>query len=160
MGEHSGTSESHSLRGLIDRAVMIAIRDLIEKHEPLATAEFDDFLDPRVLEVRFDDGLCDADFARIDIQWTTRDDYAFHYTDSENVDLRWDRHQHDGDYEDPTGLEQYHPPPDASSDPGDVEGSCIGLSRPLLVTRAVLKLWRTAYHADSFAPLNAGSNPP
>jgi hypothetical protein len=24
----------------------------------------------------------------------------------------------------------------------------------------VLKLWRTAYRADSFAPLNAGSNPP
>lgn len=160
MSGSPGASESHSLRGPIDRAVLISIRDLIDAHEPLATAELDGFLDPRVLHVRFDDGLGNADSARIDVQWTTQDDYKFHYTDSENVNLRWDRHPHDGDYVDATGPEHYHPPPDASSDPGDVEDSCIRQSRPLLVTRAVLKLWRTAYHADSLAPLNAGSNPP
>jgi hypothetical protein len=29
-----------------------------------------------------------------------------------------------------------------------------------LVTRAVFKLWRVAYHTESYEPLNAGSNPP
>jgi hypothetical protein len=28
------------------------------------------------------------------------------------------------------------------------------------VARAVLKLWRTAYHADTRKPLNLGRNPP
>jgi hypothetical protein len=57
---------------------LINIRDVIDRSEPFATAELDDFLDPRILEVGFDDGLRDADSARIHIQWTTRDDYSFH----------------------------------------------------------------------------------
>jgi len=57
--------------------------------EPLATAELDDYLHPSVLEVVLDDGLCAANSARIDIQWTTRDNYKFHYTDAEGVNLRW-----------------------------------------------------------------------
>ena len=32
-----------------------------------------------------DDGLCAADVARIDILWTTRDDYEFHYTDTKEI---------------------------------------------------------------------------
>lgn len=155
-----GHSEPHSLRGPIDRAVLLTTRDVIAEHEPLATAAVDDFLDPRVLEVRFEDGLGDAETARLDVQWTTRDDYAFHYTDSEDVDLRWGKHPHDGDYVDASGLEHYHPPPDASSDPTEVEDSCIRQSRPPLVARAILKLWRAAYHSGSLTPLNAGSNPP
>jgi len=160
MGTNTGASESHSLRGPIDRAVLITIRDVINDQEPLVTAELDDFLDPRVLEIDLADGLGDADSARIDIQWTTRDDYKFHYTDSTDVDVRWGKHPHDGDYVNAAGLEHYHPPPDASSDPSEVEDSCIRQSHVELVTRAVLKLWRAAYHADSLAPLNAGSNPP
>lgn len=160
MGGNTGASEVHSLRGPIDRAVLITIRDVINGDEPLATAELDDFLDPRVLEVRFEEGLGDADTARIDVQWTTRDDYKFHYTDSAGIDLRWGKHPHDGDYVDATGLEHYHPPPDASSDPNVIQDSCIQRTPPRLVTRAVLKLWRTAYHADSLQLLNAGSNPP
>jgi hypothetical protein len=35
--------------------------------EPLATAELDDYLNPSVLEVALDDGLCEADEAKIDI---------------------------------------------------------------------------------------------
>ena len=46
------------------------------------------------------------------------------------------------------------------ADPDDVEESCIEQSVEALVTRAVLKLWRVAYRADSYAPLNAASNPP
>jgi hypothetical protein len=107
-----------------------------------------------------DDGLCGAEDARIDIQWTTRDDYKFHYTDTEGVNLRWGKHPHAGDYIHVPGLEHYHPPPNASSDPDEVEESCITQSPEELVTRAVLKLWRVAYHTDSYEPLNAGRNPP
>ena len=160
MGGTTATDESHSLRGPTDRPALITIRDVFNTEEPLATAQLDDFLDPQTLEVRFDDGLCEAENARIDIQWTTRDDYKFHYTDSQEVNFRWDKHPHDGDYVRVTGIEHYHPPPDASSDPTAVEDSCITQSPEILVTRAVLKLWRVAYHTDSWSPLNAGSNPP
>jgi hypothetical protein len=160
MGSGHEQSESHSLRGPVDRPVLIAIRDLVDDEEPLATGELDDFLDPQTLEVTLEDGLGDGKRARIDVQWTTRNDYKFHYTDSNGVDFRWGKHPHGGDYGKGAGLEHYHPPPDATSDPSEVEGSCITQSSPHLVTRAVLKLWRTAYHAGSLAPLNAGSNPP
>lgn len=160
MRGNKAADESHSLRGPIDRPALIAIRDVFDADEPLATAQLDDFLDPTTLEVRFDDGLCGTENARLDVQWTTRDDYKFHYTDSQGVNLRWGNHPHDGDYVQATGPEHYHPPPDASSNPNIVEDSCITQSPLLLVTRAVLKLWRVAYHTDSLTPLNAGSNPP
>lgn len=160
MGEPNGPDEAHTLRGPIDRAVLVAIRDLVDEHEPLGSATLDDFIDPRVLEVRLADELGDAESARIDVQWTTQGDYAFHYTDSAGIDCRWDSHLHAGTYSSVSGEAHFHPPPDASSEPSDVEVSCIGHTRPLLVTRAVLKLWRTAYHTGSLAALNAGSNPP
>lgn len=152
--------ESHSLRGPIDRAVLITIRDVITAEEPLATARLDDYLDPRTLEVTFDDGLCEAESARIDVQWTTRDDYSFHYTDSRDIDLRWDKHPHGGDYGTVTNLEHYHPPPNASSAPDDVEDSCITHPLASIVTRIVLKLWREAYEAGSFDDLNTGNDSP
>lgn len=155
-----GQSESHLLRGPIDRPALIAIRDLFDETEPLATTTLDDFLNPNVLEVRYTDGLLDAEESRIDVQWTTRDDYKYHYTDSEEVNFRWGRHPHDGDYVHVPGLEHYHPPPDAASDPADVEVSCITQRPETLVTRAVIKLWRTAYRANSLNRLNSGSNPP
>ncbi|WP_254840916.1 hypothetical protein [Natronomonas marina] len=160
MGKYGSPGEDHSLRGATDRPALLAIRDVFNANEPLASAELDDYLDPRTLEVTFDEGLCGADTARIDVQWTTRGDYKFHYTDSRGVDLRWDKHPHDGEYVDAPGLEHYHPPPNATSDPKEVEASCITQSPAKLVTRAVLKLWRVAYHAESVAPLNAASNPP
>lgn len=153
-------AEPHSLRGAVDRPALCEIRDEIDRLEPLATPELDDFLDPSVLEVQLDDGLCEADAARIDVRWTTCDDYAFHYTDSTGVDLRWGRHPHGGDYARVTDTEHYHPPPDASSDPEAVEDSCVAVSPAVLVTRAVLKLWRVAYHRGSLAAPNAGENPP
>lgn len=156
----SGQNESHSLRGPVDRPALIAIRDLFNQNEPLATAALDDFLNPRTLEVEYNDGLLSADQSRIDIQWTTRNDYKYHYTDAAGVDLPWGRHPHGGDYVQVPGLEHYHPLPDASSDPLEVEESCITQRPETLVTRAVIKLWRAAYHADSLAPLNSGSNPP
>lgn len=155
-----GQTESHSLRGPIDRPALLAIRDFFNDNEPLATATLDDFLNPRALKVEYDDGLQSAERSRIDVQWTTRNDYKYHYTDSGGVNLRWGRHPHTGDYIQVPGLEHYHPPPDASSDPSTVEESCIKQQPETLVTRAVIKLWRAAYHADSLAPLNSGRNPP
>ena len=152
--------EAHALRGATDRPALLAIRDTVEEMEPLATARLDDYLNPSALEVELADGLRDADEARIDVTWTTRDDYKFHYTDTEGVNLRWGKHPHGGDYIHVPGLEHYHPPPNASSDPDEVEASCIAQSPKELVTRAVLKLWRVAYHTDSYDPLNAGRNPP
>lgn len=60
--------QGHSLRGPIDRAVLIRIRDIIKGQEPLATPSLDDPIDPENLGVKLDDGLCDADSARIDVQ--------------------------------------------------------------------------------------------
>ena len=153
-------AESHALRGATDRPALLTIRAVVEEMEPLATAELDDYLHPSVLEVGLDDGLCAADEARIDIQWTTQADYKFHYTDTDAVDFRWGKHPHAGDYIHVSGFEHYHPPPTASSDPDEVEESCIKQAPEALVTRAVLKLWRVAYHTDSYEPLNAGRNPP
>lgn len=154
------TDEGHSLRGPIDRSALLTIRDIIRREEPLATPSLDDFLNPTVLDVSLDDGLCGADAARIEVQWTTRRNYKFHYTDTEDVNFRWGNHPHGGDYIHVPGLGHFHPPPDASSDPDEVEASCITQSVEALVTRAVLKLWRVGYHANSLEPLNAASNPP
>jgi hypothetical protein len=60
-------AEKHTLRGATDRPALLTIRDSIEEMEPLATAELDDYLNPSVLEVALDDGLCEADEAKIDI---------------------------------------------------------------------------------------------
>lgn len=144
----------------MDRPALLTIRDVIEEMEPLATAELDNYLNPSVLEVTLADGLCTAEGARIDIQWTVYDDYNFHYTDSEGMNFRWGKHPHNGEYVHVSGIEHYHPPPNASSVPSDVEASCIKQSPEELVTRAVLKLWRVAYHTNSFSPLNRGRNPP
>ena len=154
----SDQSESHTLRGAIDRPALLTIRNVVEEMEPLATAELDDYLHPTILSVELDDGLCTADEARIDVQWTTQRDYKFHYTDTEGVNFRWGKHPHTGDYIHVPGLEHYHPSPDASSDPDEVEPSCITQVPEELVTRAVLQLWRVAYHMNSYEPLNAGSN--
>jgi hypothetical protein len=160
MSEKTAADEPHTLRGPIDRAALLTIRDVIEREEPLAAPSLDDYLDPRVLNVPLKDGLCDAASARLDVEWTTRGDYKFHYTDTTGVNFRWDRHPHGGDYNRIQGLNHYHPPPDATAEPDSVDASCIEQSVAELVTRAVLTLWRVAYHKDSYEPLNAAQNPP
>ncbi len=151
--------EAHSLRGPSDRPTLLAIRDLFNSEEPLATAAVDDILNLDIVTVQYSDGLLSAEWSRIDVQWTTRDDYKYHYTDAADVNVRWGKHPHNGDYVHVPGFEHYHPLPDASSNPSDVEDSCINQRPETLVTQAVIKLWRTAYHAQSLAPLNAGKNP-
>jgi len=154
------SEESHTLRGAIDRKALLAIRDVCNQEEPLATATVDDFLSPQLLTIALADGLCDADAARIDVQWTTQGDYKFHYTDELNRNFRWGNHPTGDDFPQVAGLAHFHPPPDASSDPPAVENSCIKQVDVRLVTRAVLKLWRVAYHSESVERLNAGENPP
>jgi len=154
------SEESHSLRGAIDRKALITIRDLYAEEEPLATAHLDDYLSPYLLTIELDDGLLDAQSARIDVQWTTHGDYKFHYTDEQNRNFRWGSHPTGGDFPLVDGLAHFHPPPNASSDPSDVEDSCIEQVDVYLVTRAVMKLWRVAYHRETLASLNAGDNPP
>ncbi|QCC52735.1 hypothetical protein [Halapricum salinum] len=160
MVDRDDADEGHSLRGPIDRAALCSIRDTIEREEPLASPSLDDYLGPSVLEVPLDDGLCSADTARIDVEWTTQSDYKFHYTDSAGVNCRWGKHPHGGEFTHVPGLEHFHPPPDATSNPADVEASCIEHAAETLVTRAVLRLWRVAYHTDSYDPLNNARNPP
>lgn len=159
-GPSPSRSEPHALRGAVDRGALIEIRDLYSQREPLSTPTLDDFINPTELNVDLSDGLLTASTARIDVQWTTQNDYKFHYTDSEEINFRWGRHPHNNSFRHVPGLEHYHPPPNATSDPDQVQESCIQQIIVKLTTLAVQKLWRTAYHSQSLTPLNTGTNPP
>jgi hypothetical protein len=98
----------------------------------------DDYLDPTVPEVTLHDGLCSADSSRIDVQWTIQTDYKFYYTDSEGVNVRWGKYPHDGDYIHVPGLEHYHPPPDATSDPNECI-RCLTAARWKKATKRVVR---------------------
>jgi hypothetical protein len=126
--------------------------------EPLSTAVLDDFLDPDELRIELSDGVGAADSARFDIAWTTTDDCDIHYTDPEGRNLRWDVHPNE--YPRATGDKHFPPPPDATSDPNDVEDSCISVTEIELVARAVHKRWREAYECGSFKEINNAKNPP
>lgn len=114
---------------------------------------FDDLVDPRELHVHFDDGIGDAEWARFDVRWYRSGCYSFHHVDSETVNFRWDCHPKD---EGP--KRHFHPPPNAPSK--DVTASCLTVSEPKVVARAVHKLWRRAYREGSLADLNEATNPP
>lgn len=136
---------SHRLRGPIDGDVLFTIRDEFIRQAPLATAAVDDIVSPSVLMVELTAGLQSESTGRFDIQWTVEGDYKFHYTE-EDLDFRWGHHPHGGDY-DVHGDAHFHPPPNASSHPNDVEPSCFTVHRPTLVTRGVVKNWQAAYHS-------------
>lgn len=158
MNSRDFDDQSHSLQGPTDRGALIDFRDTFCRQEPLADGRLDDFIDPDELRVTLTDGVGTAEGARLDIVWTTKDNYNIHYTDTQARDLRWDVHPND--YLDITDMKHFHPPPDASSDPQDVEDSCIEISEIMLVARATHKLWRTAYDRGSFEGINNVSNPP
>lgn len=150
--------EAHAVRGFIDRGALLDFRETIVQREPLATAELDDFLDPSVLFIRFEDGVGDAGSGRLDVVWTSHGDYTIHYTDDTPRDLRWDRHPNE--YPNAPGDRHYHPPSAASSDPADVADSCIRVREIPLVALATLKLWRTAYDRGTFDGVNEMADPP
>lgn len=140
--------------GPIDAGALREIRDIFVEEEPLVeSTRLTPPLDPHVLHVELADGIGSAGSARLDVRWSLTDNYAFHYTDSEGVDFRYDRHPKLD-----APMAHFHTSPDAPSDP--VEASCIGVTESSLVARAVLKLWRDAYEHGSFDGLNEAENPP
>lgn len=157
MSGRDSTVESHALRGPTDRGALIDFRDAFSQEEPLAAGALDDFLNPDELRIALTDGVGAAESARIDVIWTTKDDYNIHYTDTEARNLRWDIHPND--YPHPSGDKHFHPPPTASSDAQDVEDSCIEISEIELVARATHTLWRTAYDQSSFDGINEVADP-
>lgn len=140
--------------GAIDAAALRKTRDLFVEMEPLVeSATLDGTMNPQTLDVELADGVGDASTARIDVQWSVDGNYAFHYTDDRDRDLRFDRHP-----KPEAPRRHFHPPPDATSDP--VEPSCIAVTDVALVTRAVLKRWRDAYDSGTLDGVNDAENPP
>lgn len=140
--------------GTIYLPALQRIRTLWLDLEPLvAETGYDDPVNPTELRIELTDGLSDADSARFDIQWSTLDNYSFHYVDSTDVNWRFDRHPntHSPD-------RHFHSPPDART--VDAEPSCIHVEEVSLVTRAVHKMWRVAYESEDRDRLNSVSNPP
>lgn len=140
--------------GTIYLPALRRIRDLWTDLEPLTVETgYDDPINPTELRITLADGIGDADAASIDVQWSTLDNYTFHYTDSAGVNWRFDRHPNTHSPE-----RHFHPP--AAGGTGDPEPSCIRVNEVSLVTRAVHTLWRGAYESGDPTRLNTGSNPP
>lgn len=152
------TQEPHSLRGPTDRGALLDFQRAFERQEPLATGTLADFLDPDSLRLSLDDGIGEASSARFDVVWTIQGDYAVHYTDDADLNLRWDSHPHA--YPGAPSDRHFHPPPDASNAARAVEKSCIEVTEIVLVARAVHSLWRDAYERGSVARVNEAENPP
>lgn len=137
-----------------DVPAMRSIRRVFEQSEPLIErCGFDDVLNPTLLSTEFGDGIGDAEQCRIDATWYRSGAYSFHYVDSDHVNWRFDRHPN------PHSPEaHFHRPPDAVSE--TAVSSCITVEEPVLVARAVLKLWRRAYDDDDLTLVNTAENPP
>ncbi|WP_458207704.1 hypothetical protein [Haladaptatus sp. NG-SE-30] len=157
-GSLDTAEESRATRGPIDGPSLFDFRDEFERLEPLATGAPDDVVNPMVLHLTLTDGVGTATDARLDVKWTTRNDYNIHYTDSAGRNLRWDIHPHD--YPRPADDRHFHPPPTASNDPQNVAESCIGVTEVELVARGVHALWRRAYDRETFEEINEVENPP
>lgn len=139
--------------GPLDEAALQQIRGVFATADGLvADVGFDSLLDPTKLVVVLEDGVGDADWARFDIRWFQRGSYSVHHTDERGVDFRFDCHPK------PDAPEtHFHPPPNAA---GDVAPSCITVTEPGLVARAVHRLWRRAYEAGDFDDVNTATDPP
>lgn len=138
--------------GSPDRRMMVGVRDVALRHEPLiADASFDDPLDPQELRLHVDGGITN-DSGRFDVTWTDRRCYRYHYTEGDGFDARYDRHPRP-DVPD----RHFHEPPDAEHD--DAVPCCIGVESVQLVTLAVLQLWRDAVESGEPARLQGGDPP-
>ena len=140
--------------GPLDDAALEQIREEFTRLDGLVSeAGFDSLLDPTKLVIRLDDGIGDADWCRFDVRWYRMGYYNFHRTDEQDVDFRFDFHPK------PDAPDKhFHEPPDAQS--ASPSRSCITVTEPKLVTRAVHHLWRRAYEMDSPELLNEADNPP
>ncbi|MFB6124949.1 MAG: hypothetical protein ABEJ59_03220 [Halanaeroarchaeum sp.] len=140
--------------GPLDDTALEQIREEFTKLAGLVSeAGFDSLLDPTKLVIRFDDGIGDADWCRFDVRWYRMGYYNFHHTDEQDVDFRFDFHPKPD-----APDEHFHEPPDAQL--ATPSRSCITVTEPRLVTRAVHHLWRRAYDTDSPELLNEAENPP
>lgn len=142
--------------GAPDVVAMEQIRDVFTSHDGLVNHErtgLDDLIDPQELTVLLEGGIGDATWARFDVTWHRTGCYSFHHVDSEGVNFRWDCHPKEG-----APKRHFHPAPDAPSK--DPATSCIEVTEPKTVARAVHKLWRRAYENDTTATLNEAENPP
>lgn len=139
--------------GPVDYEALQTIRDIFLNHEPLVSRyDLSDRLDPQPeLNITVDEGFGASPCGRFDIVWTDRDYYNFHYTEQDGVDFRFDRHP-----EPQVQDKHFHEPPDATSR----APSCIEVEQVELVTRGVLKCWRTALARDDPSLANTRSNPP
>ncbi|SEO19536.1 hypothetical protein SAMN05216388_100983 [Halorientalis persicus] len=139
--------------GPVDYEALQRIRDIFLANEPLVTHHaLSGRLDPQPeLNVTVGEGFGSSPSGRFDIVWTERDCYNFHYTETDGVDLRFDRHP------EPNAPEKhFHEPPDANT----TVPSCIEVEPVDVVTWAVLKCWRTALEHDDPSLVNTRSNPP
>lgn len=130
------------------------IRNLWLDIEPLVeNTYYNDIVSPTTLHIELADGLGTAASSRFEIQWSELAMYSFHYTDSENVNWRFDRHPNNHSTE-----KHFHPPRNGPSE--TAEPSCIKVEEVSLVTRAVHAMWRVAYDHTDLKLLNSTSNPP
>jgi len=152
--EGEGGPGSGEVFGPIDASALREIRDLFVEQEPLVeSASLDDPLNPQTISVELTDGVGVASSARFDVRWSLRGNYAVHYTDDQDRDFRFDRHPKPD-----APTRHLHPPPEASTRP--VEPSCITVTEPSLVIRAVLQQWRDAYENGTFDVLYDSEDPP
>jgi len=153
-GSRQPQADHREVFGPIDAGALREIRDLFVDAEPLVkSASLDDPLNPQTLSVELSDGVGSAASSRFDIRWSLSGNYAFHYTDQQNRDFRFDCHPKPD-----APTRHFHPPPDASSRP--VEPSCIAVRDVPLVTRAVRQRFRDAYDRETFDGINDAENPP
>lgn len=139
--------------GPIDYETLQRIRDIFLESEPLVTRhDLGERLGPQPeLNIVVSQGFGSSPSSRFDIVWTERDCYNFHYTEPDGVDFRFDRHP-----EPNIQAKHFHQPPDANTR----VPSCIEVEQVDIVTRAVLKCWRTALERDDPSLVNTRSNPP
>lgn len=152
--DRDSATERSEMFGAIDAGALREIRDIFVTMEPLVdAATLGDPLNPKSLSIELSDGVGSATSARFDVRWSVGGCYAFHYTDDEGRDVRFDRHPKPD-----APTRHVHSPPDAPSRP--VEPSCIAVTELPLVTRAVLKRWREAYEHGTLREINDAQDPP
>lgn len=146
----TGADDLTDAFGPLDLAALRHVRTLLDDTEPLvASTEFDDPVDPRLLHVHFTTGFDDT--GRLDLRFSDRGYYSLHYTEP-GLDARFDYHPNPH-----SPAKHFHPPPDAGR---PTEASCITVERPELVALAFLECWRTALDRSDPSALNDADDPP
>lgn len=135
--------------GTVDVAAMDEVRHALTGLDGLIeSVGFEKPADPTAVRVTVSDGIGPATECRFDVRWYRDGYYSVHHTDSNGCNFRWDYHPKAG-----VPNRHFHPPPDADSD--RAEPSCLTVTQPPVVARAVHKLWRRAYDRGDLSTLNS-----